>query len=61
MGFVPYRTVDKYGHLRYQLAIKPFDLDHLKSCRSLFYKIMINRQRSLESTYIDISERRKVS
>jgi len=61
MGFVPYRTVDKYDHLRYQLAIKPFDLEHLKSCRSIFYKIMMNRQRSLESTYINIVNRRKVS
>lgn len=61
LGFTPYRTVDKYGNLRYQLAIKPFDLDHLKTSGSLFYKIMMKRQRTLESTYINMRDMRKVS
>lgn len=52
MGFTAYRSIMKYGHERYQMAIKPFDIDFLKACNSIFYKIMIRRQKALEKTYL---------
>jgi len=51
LGFTPYRTVEKDGNIRYQMALKPFDLYHLKESKSLFFSIMKRRQKKLERTY----------